>query len=115
MDSDIIYVRCQWCPDNFPMHKQIYEDFEDSGRTFHCPNGHCLHITRTSITSRMRNAEFLSSRKQERINRLYKRIASIRGVQSRYKNRLLRGMCPYCAEMHADICKHIQEKHAPKK
>lgn len=111
--NDFEYPWCSKCHDSFPMRRDDYENLKECGNTFYCPQGHALVITRASIVSQLRIAERRVKDKTSIISRLLKRVESLRGVQTRQRNRLLRGACLYCNLTSKDIIKHIQERHKP--
>ena len=119
MSNVMCELRYPWCPtckNNFPMREDMYEDLEDSGHIFYCNKGHSITIPRTSITSQMRNAVRRSEYKSQYIGKLEKHIQSLRGVLARYRNRLLKGVCPYCGESAfiKDLVGHINDHHKSK-
>jgi len=93
------------------MLKETYDELEECGNTFYCPQGHPLIFSRGYIVIRLRNAERRFSRQSDLASELQKRIEAMRGVQTRQRNRLLHGACPYCKQVPKDVMKHIQEKH----
>lgn len=117
MCDDFRYPYCSTCGDNFPIRKKAYEALEECGNTFYCPLGHGLVITRESIVSQLRTEKRRSRYQQDSLEKLRKRMASYLGVQTRHRNRLLRGECPYCGEnvFVSDLIGHIKAKHGPKK
>ncbi len=114
--KDIESIWCNKCGNNFLMKKDLYENLEECGNTFYCPKGHALVISRTSIVSHSRFLARSLSYRSERIRTLEKREASLRGVQARQRNRLLRGVCPYCGEnaFVTDLVGHIKDHHKRK-
>ena len=84
------------------------------GNTFYCPKGHALEICRSSIVSQISTEQRRSIQRLETIHRLQKRIESLRGVQTRIRNRLLRGACPYCNVIPHDMVGHIKARHKSK-
>ena len=105
---------CSKCRDSFPMRIEKYEELEMCGNTFYCPQGHALIIGRKSIVDRMRSSERSERRRSNTIRGLYKSMESLRGVRTRDRNRLLRGVCPYCNKIPIEMVKHIQTHHKPK-
>lgn len=112
--SDIIYVWCHECKNNFPIREEINDDLEEYGSTFYCPKGHALAFSRKVIVSDLRRVKRALTYKNSLIDKLEKRGESFKGVITRYRNRLLRGACPYCNKTPSDMIKHINEKHGPK-
>lgn len=109
--GDLVYPWCSRCGNHFPMNQDVYNDLEECGDIFYCPCGHSLTIPRNSIVLRLRTMEKKINDKTDKVSRLLKRIESFLGVQTRQRNRLLRGACPYCKQMPKDMVRHIQEHH----
>lgn len=112
--SDFVYPWCPECDKNFPVRKDIYEGLENCGNTFYCLHGHPLKVSRTSIVSELRTTNRRLALNIVTVSRLSKRIESLRGVQTRQRNRLLRGACPYCGKIPVNMVGHIQKHHNPK-
>lgn len=112
--NDYKYPWCNKCDDNFPMRKDVYNGLEECGNTFYCPQGHSLMISRKSIVLQFRSTKKRCEYKTKSISRLTKSNDALLGVQTRQRNRLLRGGCPYCKTMPHDMVKHIKEQHGPK-
>lgn len=112
--SDFAYPYCVKCGNNFPMRQDIHENLEECGNTFYCPQGHPIMTPRSSLISQRDIAERQSTRGFETITRLLKRVESFKGVQTRQRNRLLCGACPYCKITPRDMTKHMKERHGSK-
>ena len=121
--SDFRYPYCRTCLGNFPMREEMYNDLEECGNTFYCPQGHPLVIHRSTIVSELRSLKRRVSYRDDTISRLVKHSDALRGVQTRQRNRLLKGACPYCNKYDRvtyktpsyDLIAHIQQHHSPKK
>ena len=111
--NDFCFPYCLDCRNNFPMRESDYQELERNGQTFYCPRGHGLCITQKSIASRFQSAERTIVHNNNTIARLVKSIECLRGVQTRHRNRLLRGHCPYCGDSPMDLIKHIKRHHNP--
>lgn len=112
--SDFVYPWCEECGDNFPMRDGKHAELEDCGNTFYCPQGHALTIARTTITAAMRRAKRQIGYYRDDRDRLTKKLSALHGLQTRHKNRLLSGVCPYCNQKPRDVIKHIQAYHKHK-
>ncbi len=110
---DLCFPYCRDCRDNFPMKEEAYHELERNGNTFYCPCGHGLCITQKSVASRLQSAQRSVSRQERTVARLVKSTESLRGVQTRHRNRLLLGHCPYCGDSPLDLIKHIKRHHNP--
>lgn len=111
--SDICYPYCRDCCSNFPMREEDYEELERNGNTFYCPKGHGLCITQNSVASQLQSAQRSVARQEKTVAHLVKSAECLRGVQTRHRNRLLRGRCPYCGDSPLDLIKHIRRHHNP--
>ncbi len=113
---DLCFPYCRDCCSSFPMREEYYHELERSGCTFYCPRGHGLCITQKSVASRLQNAERSVARQEKTVARLVRSTDSLRGVQTRHRNRLLQGHCPYCGTSRfKDLIKHINRYHNPKR
>ncbi len=114
--NDYCFPYCRTCCENFPMRENYYYDLERSGNTFYCPCGHPLVITQKSVANRLQSAQRSVARQEKTVARLVRSTESLRGVQTRHRNRLIRGHCPYCGTSRfQDLCKHIKRHHNPAK
>lgn len=110
------YPYCALCRHNFPMDEMTYDGYERSGKTFYCPEGHSLAVRQDSVVSELRASERCLRLSRDTVSRLYKRVECVRGVITRQRNRLVRGVCPYCAKNVAEIdegsmLRHIKARH----
>jgi len=111
---DLCFPYCRDCCRNFPMREEDYHKLERNGNTFYCPHGHGLCITQESVASRLQNAERTIVRNNNTVAQLVRSTESLRGVQTRHRNRLLRGHCPYCGDScFKDLIIHIKRHHNP--
>lgn len=112
--NDFCYPYCRNCCKSFPMRENDYHELESNGNTFYCPSGHGLCITQKSLAGKLQSAERSMICKERTVARLVKRTECLRGVQTRHRNRLLRGHCPYCGDSRfRDLIKHIRRNHNP--
>jgi hypothetical protein len=111
--NDFCFPYCRTCCNNFPMREEAYHELERNGNTFYCPSGHALEITQKSVASRLQSAERSVARQEKTVARLVKSTECLRGVQTRHRNRLLLGHCPYCGDSPKDLVKHIKRHHNP--
>lgn len=109
--NGIRYPWCSRCSSNFPMRDSLFDALERSGGTFYCPRGHSLSVSQTSIVSQLRSAEQSLSYVRDRLDRVDKQLSCSQGVIRRQRNRLIRGVCPYCGKSSSNMTKHIRERH----
>lgn len=111
MSQEFEYPYCSTCRENFPMRGEDYDTLEMSGDTFYCPKGHLLHVSRESVVTNLRYSRRLNDGRRDIINRFDKRESCYKGVQTRQKNRLVKGLCPYCGKCPMNLAKHIEDRH----
>lgn len=93
---------------------------------FYCPNGHSLKFTGT--TDEQRRIEKLEAEKRRlqlvadrvlddyRIERearksTQRKLSATKGVLTRTKNRVARGVCPCCNRTFANLARHMAGQH----
>jgi len=114
--NNFVFPWCPSCSNNFPMREEDYNNLERNGVTFYCPSGHPLCITQESVASKLHHAERRNEYYMKTADKLRKRASSLRGVQTKYRNRLLCGHCPYCGTSRfQDLVKHIRRHHNPER
>ena len=114
-DKDLTSLWCRGCKEHFYIKQSMYDRFEESGETFCCPLGHRIVLSREYIVRQLRNAGASIRSRNINIVRLTKLVESLKGVQTRQRNRLLRGVCPYCGKTSTNMIKHVQRRHGPKR
>ena len=93
------------------MRSDVYDGLEETGETFYCPKGHSLDIRRLSVVQRLRSSERSVVYHREMRQQLVRRLDATRGVQTRFRNRLLKKCCPYCNKAVANLFQHVIERH----
>lgn len=89
---------------------------------FYCPNGHRQYFSEESNLERehrlrkaseSRLASEQSSHDQTSADRDYqiRRLAATKGVLTRTKNRIFRGVCPCCNRHFVNLEQHMMTKH----
>lgn len=116
MIDELRYPYCEACKGSFPMRDSTFDALERSGSTFYCPDGHRLVMRQSDIVTLLRSSERFLQRSRDHVDTLEKSLNSVRGVITRQRNRLLRGVCPYCAKnlKGTDVLamsQHIRERH----
>ncbi len=105
------YPWCRQCRDSFPMRSRAYDGLEETGEAFYCPKGHALEVQRLSVVERLRSSERSVVHHRDMRDKLTRRLDATRGVQTRFKNRLLKKCCPYCNKPVDNLFKHVSERH----
>lgn len=90
--------------------------------TFYCPNGHSMSYTGendaekakrlTDQLTRERAAHDQTvARWRERTDSAERRLSATRGVVTRIKNRVGKGVCPCCNRTFGDLARHMAGQH----
>lgn len=114
MIQELRYLWCCRCRDNLPMRSDVYNNLEETGEVFYCPKGHVLDISRLNVVQRLRSSERSLVDALGEKDTLWRQLSASRGVQTRFKNRLLRKCCPYCNKAVSNLFQHVVEKHDKK-
>ena len=112
MTQELKYPWCAQCRDSFPMRSDVYDGLEETGEAFYCPKGHALDIRRLSVVQRLRSSERSVVYHREMRQQLVRRLDATRGVQTRFRNRLLKQCCPYCNKAVGNLFQHVTERHS---
>lgn len=109
--NNMNYPYCFECHATFPMRQADFDGYESSGKRFYCPQGHPLVISQSSVALQLRSRERLLRQSEDHIEVLRKSISGMKSVVTRQKNRLMRGVCPYCGKTSGSLPGHIRERH----
>lgn len=97
------------------MKRILEDDLVECGNTFYCPQGHPIHFSRSWIVAEYRCLEREVVYQQDIIRDLRKSIQALRGIQTRYRNKLLKGYCPYCKHTPTNMSAHMKNAHSSDK
>lgn len=102
---------------------------QNDKKTFYCPNGHSMSYTQ-SEADRLRSELLLQNQATQRAKEeaererrwrqeaceeartLERRLSAQRGVTTRLKNRVSKGVCPCCNRHFTNLERHMATKHA---
>lgn len=117
----MVIEECCACHMQFGMTREFYNRARENGTSFHCPQGHAQHYTKTEIRKlkeELDRKNFDLKRAQERGDRWYeqnakteRRLTATRGVVTRIKNRVGHGVCPCCNRTFKDLARHMEGQH----
>lgn len=114
-------ITCFKCQMAFAVPSASKRRWRESGDEFWCPNGHGQHYVETEIQrlqkqldQERKRREWAESAKESAYQSLEderKRVAALKGVVTRTKNRIANGVCPCCKRSFQNLKRHIQHQH----
>jgi len=122
------WQECVACGVRFGVSQAYEAARRRDAKTFYCPNGHTLSYAQ-SEADRLREQLALAEKKVQsaKQNEAYyedrvraekawreaaqKQASAFKGVATRMKNRVSRGVCPCCNRTFADLTRHMASKH----
>ena len=118
--NEIRYSYCTQCQESFPMRETVLDSYERSGNAFYCPQGHPLVVRQNDIVTQLRSSERFLQRSRDQVRVLEKQVECAKGVITRQRNRLIRGVCPYCNKDSDQIDErsmllHICQRHSKRR
>jgi hypothetical protein len=112
---------CCVCGAVFAMPTTMLAQRRANGASFFCPNGHSLSFGDTTVKQLERQVQreraWADQARADARNERYarqkteRRLASTRGVVTRTKNRIARGLCPCCHKKFEALATHMESAH----
>lgn len=95
---------------------------QNPGTAFWCPNGHSQHYTGKTEEAKLREqleasrlraerAEAAAKRQRQRAVDAERSASAYKGVATRQRNRIARGVCPCCNRYFPSMERHMQTNH----
>lgn len=114
--SKMITVGCYKCGVLFGMPDELDNKFRQTHEMFCCPFGHQQHYlgeTREEALKRqLQQSEARCSHTEDQLESTQNSLRSTRGVVTRIKNRVKRGVCPFCNRHFENVERHMKAKHS---
>ncbi len=114
-------ITCGECGIPWSVPENWRQERRKDGVTFYCPNGHARVYRKTVEDELREQVERLQGERdraeagrlhQMAEKRLAKRQAAAqKGLRTRLRNQILRGLCPQCGETFRQVRRHILRKH----
>lgn len=114
-------MECFKCGVAFAMPSSFDQKCTEDGTTFYCPHGHACYYGKTRLQSLQSEKEALERQlATERSNKQWWRtrqentersLRATRGVVTRTKNRISKGMCPCCQQRFTNLGRHMRNQH----
>jgi uncharacterized Zn finger protein (UPF0148 family) len=112
---------CGKCGIPFAVPAYFRTERQSTGANFFCPNGHCRVYRETTEERLQREKEALQRdlateeankdwwrTRQEKTERS---LTATRGVVTRTKKRIAKGMCPCCQRHFVNLAGHMKDQH----
>ena len=116
---NLIVMECHQCHCLYGMSKDLYDRARDnSGVEFFCSNGHGAIFCETKVQRLTKELECVKESAEARLRELEstrKINQCLRGVVTRTKNRIKKGVCPCCNRYFKNVHRHMLSKHPDKK
>lgn len=119
--NTLVVEICGVCQCMFAMPKSMQEDSRNTGDWFWCPKGHRIHYMETTVQKLEKEIQQERQQKdqiqaelweQQEIRKSAERsLKATKGVITRVKNRVSKGICPCCNRHFDNLCRHMKSKH----
>ena len=114
--GELIVEECCICGVTFGMQRGLWDECDrDSTRYFYCPNGHAQHYAKSREQRLARELEQVRdalAASRAMTAQAERSRSALRGVVTRERNRIARGLCPRCNREFPDVAKHMAMLHA---
>lgn len=116
--TSLVAESCPNCGCWHAIPKDLYDMARaDSSRFIYCPNGHRWHFCKSTKEElgeqreRARRAEAKNVHLQDQLGEAERSKRALKGVVTRTKNRIGKGVCPCCNRYFEKLARHIKTKH----
>lgn len=116
-----VTLECGSCGTPFALSQSRYNQSNDSGKEFYCPNGHKLYFVESEkaklekqlATEKKRRewAESNSASLREEIGQQERKVRAYKGVLTKTKKRVGNGICPCCNRTFQNLMNHMNSEH----
>lgn len=115
------YLECGVCGVPHGLSDQKYNSAMNDGKGWYCPNGHSLVFTQNEkqklekelVKEKQRRewAEQSADRARKSASREERRARAYKGVLTKTKNRISKGICPCCNRTFQNLMNHMKLQH----
>lgn len=119
--QELVVISCGVCGTPFAIHAVLHSRFHSTGKSFYCPNGHCISYSdsenerlKKALRDEQTNNRWWKNKANIRATELKKTKNQLRGTKAAYtrmKNRIAGGVCPYCNRQFENISRHMKTEH----
>lgn len=120
--TTLVTKHCPVCFICYAIPQAMQEERLANGGSWHCPNGHSLHFTETTVDKLTRERDRLKQRAAQledaagqawaEADAERRRAAAARGQVTKLKKRVSNGVCPCCNRTFANLQRHMSTQHA---
>jgi hypothetical protein len=113
-------VRC-WCGIHFGIPSSLWAESQRTGHSVYCPVGHTVYWGETEtdqLREELRQAKVREGQAQTRERAVRDQLHSaersksaLKGVVTRTKRRIGKGVCPCCNRHFANVERHMTSQH----
>ena len=117
----LIIEECCECHVPFGMTQAMNDLMRRTGKLFYCPNGHpqlYTESTEQKLRKEVEDAKAQAKRfevkmmvEQSERKHTEHKLRATKGVITRTKNRIARGVCPCCNRQLVNIAQHMSKQH----
>ena len=111
-------VNCWSCGCMFALSADLKNNMMSREETLYCPKGCRLSLGephwKKKLERALKSEEYYkesAARNREHAQKTERKLTATRGVVTRFKNRISRGVCPCCDLSFADLERHMKTKH----
>ena len=115
---ETMYIEtCCNCGTTFAFTKGFYDQRQQDGKGFYCPNGHNQYYTNNQAKKledaqkALDRAESNAKYYREEAEAKARSLSATRGQITKIKNRIAKGVCPCCNRSFEDLHNHMETKH----
>lgn len=109
-------VTACWCGINIAIPRSLYWEAQNSGKSIYCPLGHTFVYNTNTEVDRLKqslaNERDRTSFWREEADRSKKAAAAAKGQTTKIKNRIKKGVCPFCNRHFTNVQQHMETQHA---
>lgn len=113
----LVVETCIKCGTPFGIESNLNRNLQRTGDTFYCPNGHA-QIYAEPVEKKLRALEkqvkALQADKafyKDEAEYKARQLSATKGVLTRTKNRIAKGICPCCNRQFVNMQRHMENKH----
>lgn len=113
-DTALETLNCYLCGVIFAMPEPLKQRRREDSKSFWCPNGHEQHFTETEaarLRKQLERAQSAATAARDQADAAERSNRALRGVVTRERKRVGRGLCPCCNRTFQDLARHMAGQH----
>ena len=117
----LVVWECSDCGIVYGIPESFADSCRASGRRYYCPNGHSLGWNETDADRLRKKLEAEERRSSSRLaaldqaradrDRAERRVTAMKGVVTKTKKRIAKGLCVRCSHEFPDLAEHMATEH----